>query len=96
MQSPMLGGRDAVNSKQKKKDQKPTTEGLTGKTLGINSGSHSTWCLQVTQTRLMLKQDLQELGLGGRTCTLLQHRWSVTQPRHSLRKDDEYTGEPSI
>lgn len=88
MESPMLGGRDAVNSKQKKKDQKPTTEGLTGKTVGINSGSHSTWCLQVTQTRLMLKQDLQELGLGGRTCTLLQHRWSVTQPRHSLRKGD--------
>lgn len=63
MESPMLGGRDAVNSKQKEADQKPYTEGA--KALGIRSGSHSTWCLQVTQTRLMLKQDLQELGLGG-------------------------------
>lgn len=32
----------------------------------------------------MLKQNLQELRLGGRTRTFLQNRWSLAEPGHRL------------
>jgi len=38
----------------------------------------------------MFKQDLQELWLGGRLRTLLQHRGGVTEPHHGLERNDSH------
>lgn len=41
----------------------------------------------------MLKQNLQELRLGGRTRTFLQDRWSFTEPGHRLVAETSYRRE---